>query len=376
MDGDTSTAPITTSFTTLSAIFSNIDAPPPWQSERTRFQNWGTSAGLTGSPNPLFSNPEVRKGVLVALYRLEADFTDESAVVTRCGLMHKKGGVGGAFKKGFKKLTGKSSSHLPPAAGNVDPAQKWVVQFPEMWASKLGDVTNEINLLSKLVPPDSVGAVTQGMGGMAISNQRAPAPPPTPAATTAEPSEAEQERMYNELEKLEEVINAKDEGVIKIILSPSTNYSSRVKASVYHDDESVSRIWHDEAMGYVKMGHGSFELYHRRRYMKPSTSKYSTDTDEDYVLFDVESNPKYEHIVPGTCTIDGFGMEAWDYELAFGRPRDNTVLVSYASLPDVSARQLIRRIAELQNAVGSKFGWTPKKDRHDLEEFYGNMGHA
>src|SRR6218665_3489148 len=109
--------------------------------------------------------------------------------------------------------------------------------------------------------------------------------------------------------------------------------------------------------------------------MKPSASKYSTDTDEDGVLFDVESNPKYEHIYPGTCTIEGFGMEAWDYELSFGRPRDNTVFVSYATLPDVSAKQLIRRIDELQNSLGSKFGWAPNKEKHDLEEFYGNMGY-
>ncbi|KAK6521885.1 hypothetical protein TWF506_002088 [Arthrobotrys conoides] len=372
---DAETTSITTSFTTLSTIFTNIDAPPPWPSERTRFRSWGTSTGLSTSPNPLFSNREVRKEVLVALYRLEEAFTDESQVVTKCGLMHKKSSVGGAFKKGFKKLTGKGSSHLPPAAGNIDPAQKWVVQFPEIWTAKLADVTKEIDLLSKLVPADGVGAVTQEMGGMAISNQQASLPPPAPATTSAEPSEAEQERMYDEFEKLEEVIKSKDQGVLNIILSPSTNYSPRVKASVYYDEsDHISKIWRDEVMGYVKLGHGSFELYHRRRYMKPSTSKYSTDTDEDSVLFDVESNPKYEHVYPGTCTIEGFGMEAWDYELSFGRPRDNTVFVSYATLPDVSAKQLIRRIGELQNAIGTKFGWTPNKDKHDLEEFYGNMG--
>ncbi|RVD82025.1 uncharacterized protein DFL_009869 [Arthrobotrys flagrans] len=370
---DTDTTPITTSFTTLSKIFTNIDAPPPWPSERARFQNWGTSAGLTSSPNPLFSNREVRKEVLVALYRLEESFTDESQVVTKCGLMRKKGTVGGAFKKGFKKLTGKSSSHLPPAAGNVDPTQKWVIQFPEIWTAKLTDVTMEINLLSILVPVDDVGTVTQGMGGMAISNQQAP--PPAATSAFSEPSEAEQERIYDELEKLEEVIKSKDQGVLNTILSPSTNYSPRVRASVYYDEnDHISKIWHDDVMGYIKLGHGSFELYHRRRYMKPSTSKYSTDTDEDGVLFDVESNPKYEHVYPGTCTIEGFGMEAWDYELAFGRPRDNTVFVSYATLPDVSAKQLIRRIDELQSSIASKFGWAPKKERHDLEELYGNMG--
>ncbi|TGJ72921.1 hypothetical protein EYR41_000045 [Orbilia oligospora] len=366
--------PLTTSFATLSTIFANIDAPPPWPSKRARFQNWGTSAGLTKFPNSLFSN-EVHKEVLVAFYRLEESFADESQVAIRCGLMRKKSSVGGAFKKGFKKLTGKGSGHLPSTARNFDPTQKWVVQFPEIWMAKLADVTKEISLLSKLIPVDRVGAIAQGKGGMTTSNQQVSVVPPAPVTTSAEPSEAEQERIYNELEKLEEFIKPKDQGVLRIMLSPSTNYSPRVRASVYYDEnDHMPQIWHDEVMGYVKLGHGSFELYHRRRYMKPSTSKYSTDTDEDGILFDVESNPNYEHVYPGTCTIEGFGMEAWDYELAFGRPRDNTVFVSYATLPDVSAKQLIRRIEELQNAIGNKFGWTPKKDKHDLEEFYGNMG--
>ncbi|KAF3084999.1 hypothetical protein TWF706_000589 [Orbilia oligospora] len=368
------TTPLTTSFATLSTIFANIDAPPPWPSERARFQNWGTSAGLTTFPNSLFSN-EVHKEVLVALYRLEESFADESQVAIRCGLMRKKSSVGGAFKKGFKKLTGKGSGHLPSTARNFDPTQKWVVRFPEIWMAKLADVTKEISLLSKLIPVDGVGAITQGKGGMTASTQQVSVVPPAPVTTSAEPSEAEQERIYNELEKLEEFIKTKDQGVLNIMLSPLTNYSPRVRASVYYDEnDHMSQIWHDEVMGYVKLGHGSFELYHRRRYMKPSTSNYSTDTDEDGILFDVESNPNYEHVYPGTCTIEGFGMEAWDYELAFGRPRDNTVFVSYATLPDVSAKQLIRRIEELQNAIGSEFGWTPKKDKHDLEEFYGNMG--
>ena len=108
--------------------------------------------------------------------------------------------------------------------------------------------------------------------------------------------------------------------------------------------------------------------------MKPSTSKYSTETDEDSVLFDVESNPKYENVNPGTCTLQGFGMEAWDYELTFGKPRDGSIFVSYATMPEVGAKQLIRRLEEFQKGAGSKFGWTPKKDKNDLEEFFGNMG--
>ncbi|KAF3191132.1 hypothetical protein TWF788_007314 [Orbilia oligospora] len=361
------TTPLTKSFATLSTIFANIDAPPPWPSERARFQNWGTSAGLTTFPNSPLSN-EVLKEVLVALYRLEESFADESQVAIRCGLMRKKSSVGGAFKKGFKKLTGKGSGHLPPTAGNFDPTQKWVVQFPEIWMAKLADVTKEISLLSKLILVDGVGAITQGKGGMPASNQQASVVAPAPVTTSAEPSEAEQERIYNELEKLEEFIKPKDQGALNIVLSPSTNYSPRVRASVYYDEnDHISKIWRDEVMGYVKLGHGSFELYHRRRYMKPSTSKYSIDTDEDGVLFDVESNPNYEHVYPGTCTIEGFGMEAWDYELAFGRPRDNTVFVSYATLPDVSAKQLIRRIDELQNAIGTN---VPDNSPLRIGDFY------
>ena len=52
----------------------------------------------------------------------------------------------------------------------------------------------------------------------------------------------------------------------------------------------------------------NIDLYHRKRYIKKKPSGYGSETDEDYVLFDVESNPKYENINPGTVTIEGLVM--------------------------------------------------------------------
>jgi hypothetical protein len=92
---------------------------------------------------------------------------------------------------------------------------------------------------------------------------------------------------------------------------------------------------------------------------------------EDYVLFDVESDPKYENVNPGTVTVEGFGRECWDYEQNFGKKRKETIFVAYPHLPNVTAKKLLRRIDELRRGT-SKFGWNPKQEEADLKEFFGN----
>ncbi|KAK6535678.1 hypothetical protein TWF694_002131 [Orbilia ellipsospora] len=365
--------PLIDSFKKLSSSFAKIEAPAPWDYERNRFTTWGNAAGLgdRGPPSLNFDDPDIREEVMGVFYGLEEDFGDEITMMNRCGLTQKKAEKsGGALKRGLKKLAGKKndSSGNQGAAGTGD--KKFVVKYPQIWTIRFGLMKGEIDFLYQLVPSDytivNVDELTQGFAGVSVSSTQ-------PTAGVASDPSAEEERMFAELEKLEQFLGVKDEGVVSVSLSPSTNYSAKIKVSVYYNDERPS-VWQEESMGYVKMGHGSFELYHRRRYIKQSTSEYITDTEEDSVLFDVESNPKYENINPGTCTLEGFGMEAWNYELSFGRPRDNSIIVSYARLPNVSAKQLIRRMDEFQKTIGTKFGWTPTKDKHDLTEFFGNMG--
>jgi hypothetical protein len=74
---------------------------------------------------------------------------------------------------------------------------------------------------------------------------------------------------------------------------------------------------------------------------------------------------------PGTVTVEGFGRECWDYELNVGKKREETILVSYADLPNVPAKKLLRRIDELRCGT-SKFGWNPEQEEADLKEFFGN----
>ena len=92
-------------------------------------------------------------------------------------------------------------------------------------------------------------------------------------------------------------------------------------------------------------------------------------------ILDVESSDRYESIHPGTVTVEGFGLECWDYEEEFGEPREDPVFVNYSDIPNLSVKKLLRRIDELRRGVG-KFGQNPTKDEADIREFTGNMGYV
>ena len=118
------------------------------------------------------------------------------------------------------------------------------------------------------------------------------------------------------------------------------------------------------------------ELYRRKRFLKRvKKDKYSTDTDEDYVFFDIESSSKYENKHPGTVTIEGFALECWDYEELFGKQKDKTYLVSRAKMPEVKAKKLLRRVDELRRNV-DRYGWSPDQDDLYLQEFVGDLGYV
>ena len=105
---------------------------------------------------------------------------------------------------------------------------------------------------------------------------------------------------------------------------------------------------------------------------KNQQERYSV---EDDILLDVESSARYESIHPGTVTVEGFGMECWDYEIKFGRQRENTIVVNCADMPSLPAKKLLRRLDEFSRGV-VKFGWNPAQDDADLREFTGNMGYV
>lgn len=75
----------------------------------------------------------------------------------------------------------------------------------------------------------------------------------------------------------------------------------------------------------------------------------------------------------GTVTVEGFAMECWEYEEKFGQARDKTIMVSYADMPHVSSKKLLRRVDELARAPNN-FGWNREQEEADLTEFFGDMG--
>jgi len=98
--------------------------------------------------------------------------------------------------------------------------------------------------------------------------------------------------------------------------------------------------------------------------------KYDHHTEEGGVLFNVESYPKYEHVYPGTLTLEGFGLEGWTYEETHHPKGDRSIMVSCADPGSIEGKQLLLRIHELQTSL-PKWGWAPDEDRENLIEFMG-----
>ncbi|KAF8626728.1 hypothetical protein AX17_006494 [Amanita inopinata Kibby_2008] len=188
-------------------------------------------------------------------------------------------------------------------------------------------------------------------------------------------SSEELDEVSKQMEMLEIYASKKSDGALMLSLLGPYDFSASVTAYVRWEgrqsDDTWSH-WDDKDRGFVKSSHASFDLYHRKRYIKGSRRR-SLQTDESHILFDVESNPKYENVNPGTITVEGLGIECWDYEEKFGKERKNTIFISYADLPKVPAKKLLRRIDELRRGV-NKFGWNPDQEEADLKAFFGNIG--
>ena len=113
------------------------------------------------------------------------------------------------------------------------------------------------------------------------------------------------------------------------------------------------------------------DLYRGHTFIKKNKQEqYSYHTSENYILLDVETSARYECIHPGTVTVEGFGMECWDYEEKFGKPQSNTILVNRSRMPSLPAKKLLRRLDQLRRGVENT------QDEADLREFTGNMGYV
>ncbi|KAH9204982.1 hypothetical protein DL95DRAFT_529055 [Leptodontidium sp. 2 PMI_412] len=155
-------------------------------------------------------------------------------------------------------------------------------------------------------------------------------------------------------------------------LANSTRASAGAEWSV-----SVDKNWptalEDEVKGFVRPAHASFELYKKKKYMKEwdTDRRFSSTDSESHVLLDVESHPKFENANPGTVTVEGFGLECWEFENE--KPHTYSVFVNRNKLPVMPASNLLRRLDELQK--GSRaFGWDPTTDDLNVKDMVGTVG--
>ncbi|KAH8193742.1 hypothetical protein TruAng_012090 [Truncatella angustata] len=201
-------------------------------------------------------------------------------------------------------------------------------------------------------------------------------PPGSPRNATALPKPPLTE-YEKRMQFINNIFNKKETGALTVSVQGPSSYSSRTSAYCYWGEEKEDSWWMRHNYGHVTSKHASFDMYWKKTYM-PNRDKSNRRRDDDYdfnseegaVLFDVESYRKYEHVDPGTVTIHGFALEAWDYE-EIHNPKEQSILVSYSDPGDIQAKSLLRRIHELQTDPG-KTGWIrPEIEEEDLKQFMG-----
>ena len=201
-------------------------------------------------------------------------------------------------------------------------------------------------------------------------------PLPTGEPEAEDPETGDDATVVDELEKrlnaVELFASKKAEGALSVSMMGPNSYLARVTAFIGWEGRNRDRhssFFDDKDKGFVRVHHASFESYRKRKYVKRRPrDDYSDDRNEEYVLLDPESSPRYENVNSGTITIEGFALECWDYEEQFGKRRDNTILVSAAKTPGIPARRLLRRLDQLRHDPG-RLGWNPDMDDLDLDDF-------
>jgi tetratricopeptide (TPR) repeat protein len=190
----------------------------------------------------------------------------------------------------------------------------------------------------------------------------------------AQQPKPEMTELEKRLEDMELFVGKKSSGALTTHIIGPYSGLARVTAHVYWDGEKHDRnwVWGDRDKGFVGISHAAFEMYKRKKYIrKPQRSEYESPDSEDYVLLDPESHAKLENVNPGTVTVEGFGLECWDFEET--KPRSQTIMVNNSKLPVLRASKLLRRLNEIQKKSG-KFGWSPTTEELNLKEFVGTLG--
>jgi len=108
------------------------------------------------------------------------------------------------------------------------------------------------------------------------------------------------------------------------------------------------------------------EIYRKKTYLLRTKDDENIPNAEDVLLFDVESYPKYDNVNPGTVTIEGWGLECWEYRETL-KPTSMSIISNRAELPKLTGKQLARRLFEL--SPRSEYRWSQERDDKALEEF-------
>ncbi|KAJ5812047.1 hypothetical protein N7474_008348 [Penicillium riverlandense] len=98
--------------------------------------------------------------------------------------------------------------------------------------------------------------------------------------------------------------------------------------------------------------------------------QHRSPTSEDFVLLDPEGEPEFENINPGTVTVEGYGIECWDFE--DHKTKEMKIYVNHSRLPVLPAKKVLRRLDELSHRDNAVFGSNKVKEELDLREMVGN----
>jgi hypothetical protein len=114
--------------------------------------------------------------------------------------------------------------------------------------------------------------------------------------------------------------------------------------------------------------------YFRKKFGPQYYEKYPIDSDEDAVFFDAESHCQYHHVHPGTITVQGYAIEAWEQE-AFLNPRFNRydIMTSPDNIPSFKFRAILRRLHDMQTRE-KQLGYNQEREFEELAEFAGAKG--
>ncbi|KAL2824438.1 hypothetical protein BJY01DRAFT_256468, partial [Aspergillus pseudoustus] len=144
----------------------------------------------------------------------------------------------------------------------------------------------------------------------------------------------------------------------------------RAQAHRYIDGEDGKRIadLSEDEKGFVGAAHASFQLYYKKYFFTSGHGKSLDEKPEARVFTEIESDPRFLHVHPGTITVEGFGRECWNYEQAVNNPiRPEITANTPAARFDFS--RLPKRMVELEDKELRRIGLNRAQDDRDVMEW-------